>query len=103
MSQLPGKSGVDRALRNVVRETKAALKDLNKQAAKTMERGDYAKAESLVGAARELLKFQAEVETLRERWKGVSRSSIGEPVEPSDRTPLWSYYQPILRAIIAHG
>jgi hypothetical protein len=91
---------VDRSLRQVARSLKSALKELNRHAAKRLGAGDYASAESFVTAAKAMDQFRAEVAALGARWKEIT--TLDGP-SPGDRTPLWQYYQPILKALVELG
>ena len=101
MRRLRHAGGVDRALRSLRVTIQKALRELNQAAAKVMGRGDYAAAEVLAAKGREIRQFQAEVETLRKRWREL-RGRGGRGSKAS-ATPLWSYYQPILRALVQAG
>lgn len=102
MAKLPGSMQVDRAFRTVSREIKGALKLINQQAGKLLVRGDYTGAESLVERARQVGEFRTEVEALRAKWKEL-RGGSGGAGQTNQKTPLWEYYQPILRALVAKG
>lgn len=48
MNRLPGNREVDRALKQLAREVKSALKEINQQAGRLVMRGDSSAAEGLV-------------------------------------------------------
>jgi hypothetical protein len=64
-----------------------------------MKRGLYSDAEVMVAKGRELQAFQSEISAVMERWKVVQRLETGEGNNPVAATPLWGFYQPILRAL----
>jgi hypothetical protein len=99
MKRLPHASGVSKAIRGVRSATKKALKGLNQLAGQRMSRGDYATAEALAGKGRDVRQFQQEVDALFKRWREVA--SVGAAGPKSEVTPLWTYYQPILQALVA--
>ena len=102
--KLPHGQGVVGALRSVRVATKKTLKGLNQAAATRMARGDYAGAEALAGKGREIAQFQQQTDALLRAWRDVSgRGSKVEKAPKGEVTPLWGYYQPILKAIVALG
>jgi hypothetical protein len=100
-NKMPGSREVERALRQSVREIKAALKEINQQAGKLVARGDYGAAEELVQVGRTVTAFGAEVEALQSRWLDLQESATKELT--TERTPLWEYYKPILVALVELG
>ena len=102
--KLPHGQGVVGALRSVRVATKKTLKGLNQAAATRMARGDYAGAEALAGKGREIAQFQQQTDALLRAWRDVSGSGpkTGKAAK-GEVTPLWGYYQPILKAIVAAG
>jgi hypothetical protein len=102
--KLPHGQGVVRALRGVRVATKKTLKALNQAAAKRMIKGDYAGAEALAAKGREIAQFEQQTGALLRAWREVSgRGSKALKATKGEVTPLWSYYQPILKAIVAAG
>lgn len=102
--KIPHAQGVARALRTVRTATKQALKGLNQVAAQRMAKGDYAGAETLAAKGREVRQFQQQSDALLRSWRELSgRGPKGEKTPEVETTPLWGYYQPILRAIVAAG
>ena len=92
------------ALRSVRVATKKTLKGLNQAAAKRMARGDYAGAEALAGKGRDIAQFQQQTDALLRAWRDVSgRGSKTGKAAKGEVTPLWGYYQPCLKAIVAAG
>jgi len=100
--RVPGSREVDRAIRNVSRDVKGCLKEINKSAARLLARGNYEGAEVLVAKGKQVSAFQQEVEALRRKW-GLVKSGIEGGREKPKTTPLWSYYRPILKALVELG
>jgi hypothetical protein len=67
-----------------------------------MARGDYATAEALAAKGRELQQFDAEVEALSKRWRELRRGGSSAK-RKNTTTALWTYYQPILKALAEAG
>jgi Mrr N-terminal domain len=101
VNRIPGHREVDRALKQVAREVRSALKEINQQAGRLVTRGDYSAAEALVDVGRSVTKFGAEVDSLHLRWRELQQAEPGQV--SSDRTPLWEYYRPLLQALVALG
>jgi len=102
MKRIPHASGVARALRGVRAAAQRSLKGLNHAASQRMAKGDYAGAEALVAQGRQVQQFQAEVGVLHARWRELN-SGGGARGEKRSATPLWSYYTPILQALVQAG
>lgn len=103
--RLPKGNQVDKALRSATRQVQAVQKGVNQQAARALRRGRYGEAESLVGTGRSVAEFMTQIEELRLRWKALAAGRIAGnqgAVRP-EALPLWQYYQPILRALVALG
>lgn len=101
---MPHGQAVVRAVRNVRTVTKTALKGLNRVAAQRMAKGDYASAETLAAKGRAIRQFEQQVDELLRTWRELSRAGgTGEKTLKGETTPLWAYYQPILKAIVAAG
>jgi hypothetical protein len=103
MKPIPRGKEVDKAFSNVVKAVEQSLAELNQQAGRLMSQGQYDQAEVLAGRGREIKVFIQEIETFRSHWKALSQGSQSPVVGKSSKTPLWSYYQPILRALEALG
>ena len=101
MKKVPQAGAVARELRSVCAAIQKSLKGLNQAAGQRMAKGDYAAAEALAAKGREIRQFQGEVEALRTRWRGLS--GTGQRAAKKSVTPLWSYYQPILKALAEAG
>ncbi len=101
MSRIPHARGVAQALRAVRGSLQKALKGLNQVAAQRMAKGDYTGAELLALKGKEIRQFQSEVDALRKKWRVVCGSGAGGSKRAV--TPLWTYYQPILRALLEAG
>ena len=102
--KVPHAQGVTRALRNVRNATKKTLKGLNEVAGQRMAKGDYVAAEALAAKGREIRQFMQQADELLRTWRGLSgRSAKTAGASKGETTPLWAYYQPILKAIVAQG
>jgi hypothetical protein len=64
-----------------------------------MAKGDYATAQVLAETGKQLRQFQEDVEALRKRWREVSGRSIAK----GPTTPLWMFFQPVLKALVIAG
>lgn len=102
MKRIPDARAVDRALRATRAAVKQALKGLNQAAAQQMARGDYSAAEALAQRGREIQQFQAQVDALHKCWRDL-RGGGHQTSDKKSGTALWSYYQPILRALAEAG
>ena len=100
MTRVPLGQQVTKAIRGLRGAARKAIKAVNQRAAQRLSRGDYRTAESLVAKAREIQQFETDIDALRTRWREISSGASGgkKPV-----TPLWQYYQPVLRAIVTAG
>ncbi len=97
MKRIPHGNGVNQSLKSARKAVQKALKGLNQIAGRLMARGDYGTAQLLAGKGREVQQFIIEVDALRTRWKDVS--SLAPPTTRQGATPLWGYYQPVLKAL----
>jgi Mrr N-terminal domain len=101
VNRIPGNREVDRALKQLAREVRSALKEINQQAGRLVMRGDYSAAEGLVEVGRSVTKFGAEVDALHLRWHEFQLVEPGQV--SSERTSLWEYYRPLLQALVELG
>jgi hypothetical protein len=99
--KIPHAGGVAKAIRSVRVAAQKALRGLNQAASQRMSKGDYAAAEALATKGKEIRQFQAEVEVVRKRWSELCGAGGGGPKKSV--TPLWAYYQPILKALVHVG
>lgn len=102
MKRIPDSRAVDKALRSARSAVKQALKGLNQAAAQRMGKGDYSAAEALAAKGREMQQFRAEVDALSNRWREL-RQWEGRSDSKKTVTPLWAYYQPVLKALVEAG
>jgi hypothetical protein len=86
----------------VRREIKAALRELNQQAAKLMTRGDYGGASAVADRGRMMGEFDGRVDALRREWRDLWTSSSDHGVKDVS-TPLWEYYRLVLQTLVALG
>jgi hypothetical protein len=103
MKRIPHAREVDQSIRAVRATVKGALKGVNAAAAQLMAKGDYASAEALVATGREIQEFQSEVDSLRKRWRELRGTGGGGGDAKMLTSPLWAYYQPILKALVEAG
>lgn len=101
--KIPHSQSVARALRNVRTATKKTLKGLNVVAGQRMAKGDYSAAEALAAKGREIRQFLQQSDALLGTWRGLSGRAKAAGTSKGETTPLWAYYQPILKAIVAAG
>ena len=101
MARIPRKSEVTRAIRTVGREVKLANKEANQLAAKRLARGDYAGAQTLTETAQKIAAFSSEVADLQSKWRNVGGTRGVRNGGKLERTPLWEFYRPILKVLIA--
>jgi hypothetical protein len=97
MSSIPNSRGVNQSIEALRGSVRKAIKGVNQKAGAKMAKGDYAAAETLAGRGRELQQFFLEVDTLRKRWREVR--SGRKTGQKKNLTPLWGFYQPILKAL----
>lgn len=109
---IPKRSEVHSAFKTLLKRLDGVLNGINKHAAKRVRRGDYAGAEAWVQVGTALGEFRKRTSGLREEWKALCRDAGGKKPpglrRPSKKrrgptTPLWGFYQPILRAIVQAG
>jgi hypothetical protein len=102
VSRVPNSQQVSVAIRAARAAIRRSLKGVNQRAAQRMSRGDYQAAEALVAKAREIQQFDMEIAKLRPRWRQIATGGSGCTGKPPT-TPVWKYYQHVLRAIAAAG
>ena len=103
MKRVPNAREVGQSLKVVRSAVKQALKELNESAGQLMARGDYSSAEALAAKGREIQGFQAQIEGLQQRWRELRGSGSASSGAKKTTTPLWAYYQPILKALAEAG
>jgi len=59
--------------------------------------------EALVQMARSVQGFQTDLADLRAKWRDLSRPGKPRSAAKEETTPLWSYYQPLLRMLVELG
>lgn len=97
MSSIPNSRAVNQSFQTLRTATRKAIKGLNQKAASRMAKGDYASADELAAKCREVQQFLTEVDALRAKWKEVrSGGHVGVKISV---TPLWEFYQPILKSL----
>lgn len=100
--KIPEARKVTQALAEVDNSLKTCLEALNQNAAKLMARGNYGGALGLASMGEDIQIFRAEADALRKKWDRIGGNDK-ENDEKHFVTPLESYYQPILRALIDFG
>jgi len=103
MSHVPNGREVDQVIAAVSKEVKTALKQLNQQAGMFLAKGHYGKAEELVSKGRSINNFLNKVKALRADWREIRKAAPSKSKDKGDTTPLWGYYQPILRILHSLG
>ena len=103
MKRVPNSKEVGQSLKAVRSAVKQALKELNQSAGQLMAKGDYSSAEALAAKGREIQEFQAQIEVLQQRWRELRGSGDDGSASTKATTPLWAYYQPILKALAEAG
>lgn len=101
MPSLPSRRKTDRAIADAMHAVKATIKEANRVAGRLVAKGNYQAAEGLVALAKGADLFQAEISTLRSRWREVAYGKPAHTQGKVQRTPLWEYYKPILAALQA--
>ena len=101
MKRIPRSREVEQAIVNLVREVKAAVKELNSLAGTLLGRGKYDSATMLVETAKEVTVFQGRAVALRKEWRALRRSTFVPGKEKQEATPVWKFYRPIVR-VLAH-
>lgn len=99
MKRIPNAREVDKALKGTITATKSVLKGLNALAGQVMAKGNYVEAEGLVEKGKEIQAFQTELAASIKRWREI-RSNRAQRESKNKSTPLWGYYQPILKALL---
>ena len=94
---------VRQALRASDVAVKEALKELNLTAGALMSKGDYSGAEALASKGLQIQKFRGQLQELTEQWKKIQSSGHRKGDSDGTSTPLWQYFQPILKALVEAG
>ena len=99
MTRILRRREVDQAIRVVIREVKAAVKEMNAEAGALLARGKYDKATARVETCQRMGGFQAKVAALRKDWRAL-RTCGQAPTEKQDTTPIWKFYRPVALALV---
>jgi len=99
--KIPGKGEVDRALKQTQRQVKSALRQVNQVAGRLVARGDYTGAHSWVDVGRSITTFGTKLDALQQEWQSLHTEIPAQ--HAVERTPLWEYYRPILKALVQLG
>jgi hypothetical protein len=101
---LPRGPQIRKAFKALIREIDLSLKEVNRRAAKMMQRGHYAGAQQAMTEAQNLQAYLLEAKALQKRQGSVRHGSSGIGKTPKDQQhALWEYYQPILAALVSLG
>ena len=105
---VPKRGEVHSAFKTLLKRLSGSVKRINEHAASRMRRGDYTGAEAWVQLGTALGEFRSRTLDLQGEWKGLCRDAGGKRHRQTRKkrgptTPLWEYYQPILRAIVQAG
>ncbi len=105
---VPKRGEVNSAFTTLLKRLGGSVNRINEHAASRMRRGDYAGAEAWVQVGTALGEFRERALELREQWQVLCRDAGGRGRKRPRKkrgptTPLWEYYQPILRAIVQAG
>lgn len=104
MKRIPHAQVVAKAFRSVESAIQKALKGVNRAAGQRMAGGDYPNAEALIAKAKEIRQFQSEIDSVSGKWREICATSKSkQAATDQSTTPLWQYYQPILRALTQLG
>lgn len=98
MKAVPKSRGVDQQFKSLTKAIGASLDALNQEAARFMAQGKYEQADAMAQKGREIQAFIGEVEGYRKHWRDLSKGSPRSRAKGA-KTPLWAYYQPILKAL----
>jgi hypothetical protein len=101
MRRVPHSREVNSALSSLRAATQKSLTGLNRAASERMAKGDYAAAEALASGGKDVQQFKLDVESLHQKWRTVCRGAVSS--NKGSVTPLWGYFQPVLRALICCG
>ncbi len=101
---LPRGPQIRKAYKALIREIDLSLKEVNRRAAKLMQRGNYAGAQQVMSQAQAVQAYLTEVKAMQKRL-GAIRGGGGGKVKATknQQHALWEYYQPILKALAAIG
>ena len=104
MKGIFGFEQVDKAFIYGERKVKESLRKVNREAARLLSKGDYLGMEALVQMARAVQGFQSDLADLRTKWSDLSKQGKKpRGLAKAETTPLWSYYQPLLRVLTEIG
>jgi len=98
-----GTEQVEKAFVNVERKVKDSLRKINREAGRLLSNSDYVGMEAHVQVARAVQGFQSDLAVLWAKWRDLSRQGKQKNGGKEETTPLWSYYQPLLRMLVELG
>lgn len=100
MRRIPRSREVEQSIVAVVRELKAAGKELSGEATSMLARGKYDIASAMVDKCRLLGEFQGRILALRKEWRTLRSIGSGGATEKLQTTPVWKFYQHIALALV---
>lgn len=103
MAKIKRANEVTKAIRTVSREVKLAIKEVNEAAANQLARGHYEGAQELIDVAKAMSEFATDLTGLQSKWRELRGSKQRAKNEKPEQTPLWEFYRPILKALLALG
>jgi len=83
------------------RELKAAIKEVNGQAARKLAQGNYDASQEMVALAKTVQQFAIETREFNERWNAIRKQQGGK--SKAETTPVWEYYRLVARALSSQG
>jgi hypothetical protein len=92
---------VGRQIVQLRRDLKAAVKELNNDAARKVGQGNYAASQEMIGLAKTVQQFGVEAKEMDERWKAIRKQRATRPV--AEKTPGWEYYRLVANALASLG
>jgi hypothetical protein len=92
---------IGRQIAQLRRELKAAVKEINGQAARKLAQGNYDASQEMVAFAKSVQQFASETKELNEHWNAIKKRQTGKL--RAEITPVWEYYRLVARAISSLG
>ena len=113
---IPNSHSVDVAFQRVVKRLGTVRKRINASAAKEMKADDYETAQKWMEMGRSVADFGERLEAFMAEWKRLVKATrivarargpkgnrrVTAKAKPK-RTPVWKYYEPVVKALIARG
>ncbi len=103
MNRVPGGREVERALKKALQELRSGVKQINENAHRLFVKAEYGSVEVLISKAKEIGRFEGELEGIITQWRTILGESSDEAGKDKNEMPLWKYYIPTLHALIELG